>query len=343
MAALTRQRAKEDGVPNGLHVKYYSQRASAGLVVTEGVFPSFTSRTFPGQAGIANEQQQTGWATVANAVHARGGTIFMQIMSGGRVGHPEILRGAQPYAPSAISPNQEIHTFTGKRPAPVPRAMTEADLDGVVEEYVRASRRAIDAGLDGVEIHCANGYLLHQFFATSSNQRVDDWGGSPAKRAAFPIRLIRAVAEEIGAARVGVRISPEHNFQQVLENDRADVLATYSALLDGIQDLELAYISLLHKDAAGGAPGHDLPAWFRQQVRGTLIANTGFGVVTDLEQARIIVESGRADAVAVGRQLIANPDLVERWRADLVLNAPDPSTFYFGGAQGYIDYPFYAN
>ncbi|MCR5914266.1 HAD-IA family hydrolase [Corynebacterium sp. zg254] len=354
MAALTRQRAGEDGVPTDLHVRYYSQRASAGLIVTEGTFPAFSSRAFPGQAGIANEEQQAGWATVAEAVHAADGTIFMQIMHGGRLSHPDLLRGVQPEAPSAVASGTQVHTFNAKVDAALPRAVTHEDMDRIVEEFVAGARRAIDAGLDGVEIHGANGYLLHQFLSPESNLRTDNYGGSPENRARFVVRVVRAVAEEIGAGRTALRISPEHNIQGALEPDRADVIATYGALLKGMEDLDLAYISLLHKDAAGIFDAEasacdaaqsevtDLPAWIRQEYRGRLISNTGFGELTQLDEAQIIVHSGRADAVAVGRLFIANPDLPQRWEHGWELNEPDSSTFYKGGERGYTDYPAYA-
>lgn len=353
MAGLTRQRAGEDGIPTDLHVEYYSQRASAGLVVTEGTFPAFTNRAFPGQAGIANDEQKAGWVKVADAVHAKGGRIFMQVMHGGRMSHPDLLRGSQPEAPSPVASGTQIHTFTEKADAAEPREVTHEDMDRIVDEFVAASRRAIDAGLDGVELHSANGYLLHEFLSPTSNLRTDEFGGSPENRAKFVIRVIRAVAEEIGAAKTAFRISPEHNIQGVLETDRADVLATYGALLKGVEDLDLAYISLLHKDAAGvfdaesaqataGDTGVvDLPAWIRQEHKGRLFTNTGFGTVTQEDAAQTIVNSGRADAVAVGRLLIANPDLVERWQNGWELNAPNPKTFYVGGATGYTDYPFH--
>lgn len=335
MAPLTRKRAEEDGVPGQLHVDYYSQRASAGLVVTEGTFPSFVSRGFEGQAGIVNADQQAGWRKVADAVHAKGGTLVMQIMHAGRMTHPSMNRGQEPEAPSAIAPGVSAHTPAGKVELPTPRALEANELSRVRDEFVRAAHRAVDAGLDGVELHGANGYLLHEFLAPSSNTRTDAYGGSPAGRARFVIEVVRAVAEEIGPGRVGLRISPEHNIQGVIEDSREDVIATYDALIDGIKDLGLAYLSILHADYKG-----DFVAHLKQRFGGFVILNSGFGGVTDLEEAKEIVEGGYAEAVAVGRELIANPDLVRRWEESLELNAIHPETFYTPGAEGYTDYPF---
>lgn len=342
MAALTRQRAGEDGVPGQLHAEYYSQRASAGLVVTEGAFPAFGNRAFPGQAGIANAQQQEGWRGVAEAVHARGGTLFMQIMHGGRVSHPNLLRGKTPEAPSAIAPGGEVHTFEGKLPLPEPRALDTGELPRIVEEFVTAARRAVDAGVDGVELHGANGYLLHEFLSPTANERTDKYGGSPENRARLVIEVIRSVAAEIGAERTAIRLSPQHDVQGTLETDDADVLATYGALFTGIADLELAYVSVLKFELED-----EVGTFVRRQIQNVLgvplIVNTGFRVVTQVTEAKQLVDDLGADAVAVGRMLIANPDLVERWETGAEMNEPDVGTFYRGGEEGYIDYPMLAH
>lgn len=350
MAPLTRSRAGEDGVPAPMHVTYYRQRAEAGkgagLIVTEGVFPAFSNRSFVGQPGIANEEQQAAWAKVADAVHEVGGTIFMQVMHGGRTSHPDLLRGARPQAPSAIGTGAPVRGFSGKLAESIPEAMTAEDIARVRAEFVAAARRAVDAGLDGVEIHSANGYLLHEFLSPAANVRTDSYGGSPENRARLTAEIIRDVAAEIGADRTAVRISPEHNIQGALELDHADVVATYSALYDAVADLNLAYVSVLHADYDG-----EFVAGLRERThalgRGeganqtVFILNSGFNQVTELPEARRIVEEGLADAVAVGRELIANPDLALRWEKGLELNVPDPSTFYLGGERGYTDYPFY--
>lgn len=335
MAPLTRKRAGEDGVPTDLHVEYYAQRASVGFLVTEGTFPSFRSRGFEGQAGIANAEQQEGWRRVARAVHDRGGVLVMQVMHAGRMAPPPLTRGEEPEAPSAIAPGVSAHTPHGKMELPVPRALATAELSRVIEEFVAGARRAIDAGVDAVEIHGANGYLLHEFLSPVSNTRTDAYGGTPQARARFVVELVRAVAAEVGADRVGLRISPEHNIQGVLEEDPQDALATYEALIEGIKDLGLAYLSILHKDYKG-----ELVTRLRELFGGFVVLNSGFQEVTDLTEAEDIMGSGLADAVAVGRELIANPDLVRRWREGLELNPIDFDTFYTPGEHGYTDYPF---
>lgn len=335
MAPLTRSRAEEDGVPSDLHVEYYTQRAGVGLIVTEGVFPAFTNRAFVGQPGITNDEQQAAWAKVADAVHQQGGVIVMQIMHAGHVTHPGLTRGAQPEAPGATSSGaEEIRTYEGKQPVIPARALTSDDLERVKKEFVNAARRAIDAGMDGVELHSANGYLLHEFLSPVTNQREDAYGGSPQARAAFVVEVIRAVAAEIGAGRTGFRVSPEHNIQGVLETDHQDVVATYDALIDGVNDLGLAYMSVLHADIDGEFIAH-----LKQRFQGVFLLNSGFGSYTSREEAEHMVSSGVADAVVVGRPVIANPDLVYRWSEGLPENEPHPETFYTPGAQGYTDYP----
>ncbi|MGP6174459.1 alkene reductase [Corynebacterium sp. A21] len=339
MAPLTRQRAAEDGVPTPLHAEYYAQRASAGLIVTEGAFPAFHNRSFPGQGGIANAEQQAGWKLVADAVHEREGVIFMQIMHGGRTTHPLLTRGAIPEAPSAIATGGVTHTWNhGKHESPVPRTLDTEELPRIVEEFRAAARRAVDAGIDGVEIHGANGYLLHEFLSANSNQRDDSFGGSPQNRARLVIDVVRAVAAEIGAERTAIRISPMNNIQGIEETDPEAIKATYGALFAGIADLELAYISLLKFDL-----DDEVAKFVRTQVQEELgiplILNTGFTEVTQLAEAEHLVDDLGADAVAVGRLLIANPDLVERWRNGDELNEPDGQTFYDGGEHGYTDYP----
>lgn len=336
MAPLTRSRAEEDGVPTDMHVDYYTQRASVGLVITEGTFPAFTNRAFVGQPGIVTDEQQAGWARVADSVHEQGGTIVMQIMHAGHVTHPGLTRGAQPEAPGATRPHDgQIRTYDGKQDAVVAHALNAEDLQRVKREFVTASRRAVDAGMDGVELHGANGYLLHEFLSPGTNQRDDEYGGSPDARAKFVAEIIQAVAAEIGPGRTALRISPEHNIQGVPETDRDDVIATYDALMDQVKHLGLAYLSVLHADVEGEFVAH-----LRDRFNGTFLLNSGFGTNTTLQEAEHLVEDGVADAVVVGRPVIANPDLVERWRNGLEENQPNPATFYTPGPRGYTDYPF---
>ncbi|XAS68251.1 alkene reductase [Micrococcaceae bacterium Sec5.7] len=336
MAPLTRVRSGKEGVPGPLVVEYYRQRASLGLIISEGAYPSPSGRSYPGQPGLVTPAQLAGWAKVTGAVHEAGGRMFAQVMHGGRVSHSDITGGHRIVAPSAVPIDGETRTYTGKQPYPVPHALTTEELPAILQEIVTASRNAVEAGFDGVELHSANGYLLHEFLAPNSNVRTDAYGGTPENRARFVIEVVNAVVDALGADRVGIRISPEHNVQGIAETDAADVRAAYESLVDAIEPLNLAYLSILHHEPAGGLV-QDLRARFN----GTFLVNTGFGVVTTRDEAVSLITDGHADAVVVGRPAIANPDLVRRWREGLPLNEADQATFYGEGAEGYTDYPAY--
>ena len=338
MAPLTRSRAGRDGVPTSLHETYYAQRASLGLIVTEGVFPTVSRRTFPGQPGIDTAEQIAGWRNVAGAVHEAGGRIFMQVMNGGRLSHASLQEGTEPVAPSAVASGTAVRDFESRKECPVPRALDAAELPGIVDEFRQAARNAIDAGMDGVEIHGANGYLLHQFLSPNSNLREDAYGGSPEKRFRLIEEILRAVADEIGADRTALRLSPQNNIQGIEEVDAADVLATYGGLLRATADLGLAYVSLMHADPAGELMS-ELIECARANGRTRVFLNSGFGQVTDRDAAERLVQ--HADGAVVGRLTISNPDLVRRWKEGLPVTTPDESTFYTGGEKGYIDYPSY--
>jgi len=334
MAPLTRLRSGRAAVPGDLVVEHYEQRAGVGLIITEGVFPNDESRSYAGQPGIVTDEQAEGWRRVADAVHARGGRIIMQVMHGGRVSHPE-LTGSRVVGPSAIAIRGQVHVGGGRKEAyPVPHALTTDEVEATLADLVAASERAVAAGLDGVELHSANGYLLHEFLSPASNQRTDRYGGSPENRARFVVEVATAVTAAVGAGRVGIRISPEHNVQDAAETDPADLRATYGALLDGLRPLGLAYLSVLHRDPAG-----ELVQDLRRRFGGPLMVNSGFSTVTTRDEAVRLVEDAHAEAVAVGRPVIANPDLVERWAGEHPENQPDASTFYASGAVGYVDYP----
>ncbi|CAH0239451.1 N-ethylmaleimide reductase [Arthrobacter sp. Bi26] len=338
MAPLTRVRSGKEGIPGPLVVEHYRQRASLGLIVSEGTYPSHAGRGFPGQPGLVTDEQLKGWANVTAAVHAEGGRIFAQVMHAGRVTHQDTTGGYEVVAPSAIAIDGETRTYEGKKAFPVPRALATEELPGIVQEFVTASRKAVEAGFDGVELHSANGYLLHEFLTPAANQRDDVYGGSPENRARFVIEVTQAVVDAIGADRVGIRISPEHNVQGALELDAADVRATYAHLVDALAPLKLAYLSILHKD-----PTSELVQDLRARFNGTFLINTGFGIVTTRDEATALVADGHADAVVVGRPAIANPDLVRRWREGLPVNEANPATFYTDGPEGYTDYPAYQN
>lgn len=337
MAPLTRTRCGAAGVPDDLVVEYYRQRASVGLIITEGAYPVPESQAYLGQPGIVTDEQAEGWRKVADAVHAEGGKIVMQLMHGGRTAHPEINGGRRVLAPSAIAVKGDVFTATGKTPYALPEAMTVDEIASCVADHVAAARRAVDAGLDGVEIHAANGYLLQQFLAPGSNHRTDAYGGSPANRARFAVEVVTAVAAEIGADRVGLRISPAHNIQDAFEPDSDDVLATYSTLLEQVRPLNLAYLSLLYVEPAG-----DLVRELQQHFGGKVIVNSGFATTTTLEEATGLIQAPFVEAVAVGRAVIANPDLVTRWENGYDENDQRPEFFYGIGADGYTDYPFHA-
>ncbi len=332
MAPLTRNRA-EGTVPGDLQAEYYSQRAGAGLIITEGSQPSARGQGYPHTPGFHSPEQLAGWTKVADAVHAKGGLIVAQLMHAGRIAHPDNTGGEEIVAPSAIAAPGEMFTGTGPKPHPVPRALETDEIPDAVQEFVTAARNAIEAGLDGVEIHAANGYLIHQFLAPGSNQRTDQYGGSPANRARFAVEVTRAVVEAVGADKVGIRISPAHNIQGATEEDAADVEATYTGLVQEIAPLGLAYLSIL------ADPRQDLVQSLRKEFGGVVIANDGFGTITTKADAQAILDEDLADAVAVGRLYLANPDLPTRWATGAELNEPDSATFYGGGAEGYTDYP----
>lgn len=332
MAPLTRNRAKGT-VPGELNAEYYGQRAGAGLIITEGSQPSAVGQGYLDTPGFHSPEQLTGWSKVAEAVHAGGGHLVAQLMHVGRVAHPDNKGGLESVAPSALPADGKMVTADGQVDMPTPRALETDEIAGVVQEFVTAARNAVDAGLDGVEVHAANGYLIHQFLGQSSNTRTDGYGGSPEAHARFAVEVTRAVAEEIGGDRVGIRISPAHNIQGVLEEDEAFTRATYETLIDGIKDLDLAYLSIL------ADPRSPIVADLRARFGGPVMLNSGFGSVTDIEDVESIIDEDLGDLVAVGREFLANPDLAERWRTGAELNEPDQATFYGGGAEGYTDYP----
>ncbi|MEU5844377.1 alkene reductase [Rhodococcus sp. NPDC047139] len=335
MAPLTRLRGGSAGIPGDLIVEHYRQRASVGLIIAEGTYVNFESQAFVGQPGIVTDEQVAGWRRVADAVHERGGRIVVQLMHGGRVTHPDVNGGRRVVGPSAVAIDGDVHTTDGKQPYPVPHALSTDEIASVVDDFVASARRAVEAGLDGVEVHSANGYLLHEFLCPTSNRRDDEYGGSVENRIRLVVEVVKAVADAVGAGRVGLRISPEHNIQDALETDREDVRAVYGALVDALRPSGLAYLSVLHKEPTG-----DLVQELRNRFGGKMIANSGFGTPTTREEAVQLIEESHADAVAVGRAVLANPDLAERWRNGQPENAPRPELFYASGAEGYTDYPF---
>ena len=337
MAPLTRNRAGDGHAPTQLNATYYAQRAAAGLIITEGVAPSQVGQGYLDVPGLYTPQQVQGWALVADAVHRRGGTIVAQLMHAGRIAHADNKDGAETISASAVQAPGEMITADGPKPHDVPRALETDEVPGLVQDYVTAARNAVEAGLDGVEIHAANGYLLHQFLDPTINLREDAYGGSPEARASLVVDVVTAVAGAIGAQRVGLRLSPGHQFNGIGEEiGSEDLAATYRAVVDGVSGLGIAYLSLL---ASPLDPLRSLVTDLRERFDGSVLLNDGFGDVTSLESVEALLETGLADAVVVGRPFLANPDLPQRWRQGADLNEPDADTFYGGGAKGYTDYP----
>ena len=335
MAPLTRTRAGEHGIPNDLLVEHYRQRAGLGMIITEGTWPVQEGRSYPGQPGIETDEQIAGWRRVADAVHAEGGTIVMQLMHGGRVSHTSISATPRIVGPTAVAAPGQTHLADGsKADMPVPHALTTDEVAEVVQQFAQSARNAIAAGLDGVEVHGANGYLVHEFMSPVSNTRTDQYGGSPEARARFAIEVTTAVAEAVGADRTGIRLSPEHGIQGVIEDDADDVRATYTAVAEGLAPLGLAFMDVLHAEPTG-----DLVQHIRRTAGAPFVVNSGFSSLTTRDDAIALVDADQADAVAVGRMAIANPDLAHRWERDTELNEPRPELFYGATAEGYTDYP----
>jgi N-ethylmaleimide reductase len=330
MAPLTRSRAQSDGTPSDLAVEYYAQRASAGVIITEATAISREANgAYLNTPGNYTDRHQQKWAEIADAVHAEGGRIFMQLWHVGRMGHPDIS-GVESVAPSAIPAAVTTHTPTGKKPLPVPRALEAGELSSVVEQFRAAARRAIDAGLDGVEIHSANGYLLHQFLSDVTNQRSDSYGGTAHNRARLVAEVVEAVVAEVGAGRVGLRISPGNGAGDMSE---IDTVGAYEALIDRIAGLGIAYLHVLI-DPSTPEFGVIRGLW-----NGTVVLNTGRERETSFCQLEELAEWGVIGAAAVGRAFLANPDLIDRLVSGAELNEPDVATFYSPGPVGYVDYP----
>ncbi|MGY2486390.1 alkene reductase [Cupriavidus sp. CP313] len=328
MAPMTRSRADADGVPGDMTVTYYAQRSSAGLIITEGVFPSAMGKGYVNTPGMEAETQIAGWKKVTEAVHARGGRIFMQLMHCGRISHPSLLDGATPVAPSAIKPEGQAWTPAGQVDFVTPRELTLAEIAGVINDYRQATRRAIDAGFDGVELHTASGYLPEQFLSSGSNHRQDQYGGSVEGRARFVLEVLAAMVAEAGADRVGIKISPEMNYNSITD---AAPQETYTYLVDKLRGRGLAY---LHVTLFGATV--DYHALLRPRFDGTYLI--GGGLTQD--SAAALLADGKADATVFGSAFLANPDLPERFRQGAALNAPDRNTFFAPPtAKGYIDYP----
>ena len=336
MAPMTRSRAyNRDQAPTELHAEYYAQRASAGLIITEGSQISPQGVGYVHTPGIHSEAQIKGWKKVSDAVHARNGRIFIQLWHVGRVSHPDFHNGALPVAPSAINPDTQSFTPQGLKDTVTPRALDTREVRQVVQDYVQAARNAMQAGFDGVEIHGANGYLIEQFLRDASNMRNDEYGGSVPNRARFLFDIVDGIVDSIGADRVGVRLSPANTWNVSADSDTR---ALYDFVIGALSSYELAYLHLREGQGDLSAIPNmvtRVTEHYRTVYRGTLITNTGY----DRDKGDAVIANGHADLVAYGALFIANPDLVERFRVNAPLAQADQNTFYQGGARGYVDYP----
>jgi N-ethylmaleimide reductase len=335
MSPMTRNRATGN-VPTPWMAQYYGQRASAGLIITEGTSPSPNGLGYPRIPGVFSSAQIDGWRPVAQAVHDKGGQIFMQLMHCGRIAHPlNLPPGAQVLAPSALAAAGEMFTDAqGPQPHPVPQKMTQADITTAVAEFAQAASNALAAGFDGVELHGANGYLLEQFLRPTSNQRTDAYGGSIEHRSRFLLEVVEAVIVAIGKDRVGIRLSPFGVFNDMPLYEEME--ADYTYLAQQLNHRTLNYIHLVDHSAMGAPPvPQSTKAMFRRTFKGHLILSGGY----DAARAEADLMAHKADLIAVGRPFLANPDLPARWQAGSVLNEADAKTFYTPGPSGYIDYP----
>lgn len=331
LAPMTRNRAEPDGTPGPLVAEYYGQRASLGLIITEGTQPSDDGQGYLNTPGIYTDTHIAGWRGVADAVHAGGGSLFVQLMHVGRISHPDNTpHHRQPVAPSAIAPGQEMFTASGPQAIPVPRELSRDDIQTVIAEFRHAAASAIAAGADGVEIHAANGYLLHQFLSPNANHRTDSYGGSVENRSRFVVEVAQAVADEVGADQVGIRISPSMPLGGIDEGDAENVRAQYRQLVGALAPLHLAYLHVHHV-------GDDELLRSLRDAWPTAVLVVRYGRTRD--QIADDIDAGFADIAPLGRFALANPDVVDRLRTDAPLNEVDPATLYTGGADGYIDYP----
>ncbi|KFZ76890.1 hypothetical protein ED92_40060 [Amycolatopsis sp. MJM2582] len=332
MSPMGRCRATVAGHPSEHAPAYYAQRASAGLIISESTHPNWIAQGHPNCPHLHTEEHVRHWRRVTDEVHAAGGRFLVQLAHSGRIGHPSLRDGHLPVAPSAIRPAGQASTYQGKRDYVTPRALRPDEIAATVQDFASAARAAIRAGFDGVELHGANGYLLHQFLADRTNKRVDRYGGTPANRVRFVREVAEAVGDAIGAGRVGIRLSPRFGINDMAEGDAERI---YSELIDVLSSIGLAYVHLV----VGSDPA--IARMIRRRWPSTLIVNPGtgeLGTEPTLRLVRRVLDEG-ADLIAFGRQFLANPDLPYRLRNAAELNPPDPETFYGGDARGYTDYP----
>ncbi|MFW2374252.1 MAG: alkene reductase [Gammaproteobacteria bacterium] len=332
MAPMTRNRAGDGNVVHELQQEYYRQRASAGLIITEATQISPQGVGYPATPGIHSTEQTQAWKMVTDAVHEAGGHIFLQLWHVGRISHPSLqMDGQLPVAPSAIRPEGEAVTYQGLQAFVTPRALDKDELPGIVQDYVKAARNAMEAGFDGVEIHAANGYLLDEFIRDGSNHREDEYGGSIENRSRLLSEVVSAVCDAIGNDKVGVRLSPENSFNSMQDSDAQNTFNYVVAMLNGFK---LAYLHVLEGDMMNQQRSLDY-LQFKQRFDGPYMANCGY----DYDKAQAAILNGAADFVSFGIPFIANPDLPARFKAGAELAVADQTRFYGGDDKGYTDYP----
>lgn len=336
MAPMTRSRAINN-IPNELMAEYYCQRAGAGLIITEGVSPSPNGLGYARIPGAYSQEQTEGWKKVADAVHKEGGRIFMQLMHTGRVSHPDNMpKDARVLAPSAVKLEGQMYTdANGMQDYPEPEAMTTADIEAAIEEYVTASKNAVEAGFDGVELHGANGYLIEQFLHPTTNQRTDEWGGSIEKRNRFAIEVAKRTVAAIGGGKVGIRVSPNGAFNGVAPF--AETKEQYAALAAELKKVGIVYIHIVDHSAMGAPEvGEEIKGAIRAGFAGTIIVSGGLSK----DSAEQALQEGKGELAAFGKPFISNPDLVTRMKEGIEFSAFDHTKFYTPGAEGYTDYAF---
>ncbi len=336
MAPMTRNRAAEGNIPQEINRLYYEQRASAGLIITEGAQISPQGAGYPFTPGIYNDEQVSGWKKITAAVHQKGGHIFIQLWHVGRISHPSLQPdNALPVAPSAIKPDGDAFTYNGPQPFVEPHALEISEINNIVDDYQQATRHALNAGFDGVEIHAANGYLIDQFLRDGSNNRTDEYGGPPENRSHFLLQVLEAVTSVCDRQRVGVRLSPLNSFNSMRDSNP---MTLFSYVVQQLKPLKLAYLHVLEGSMSPLPEGDEtvdhkkLAALYE----GIYMANHGY----DRQSADEAIKRGTAGLVSFGIPYIANPDLVERFKADAPLNTADQASFYGGDEKGYTDYPF---
>lgn len=337
MSAMTRSRADINGVVGDIHLQYYTQRVSAGLIFTEAINISEQAIGSPFTPGLFTKEQIEAWRAVTNAVHDKGGIIVAQLWHTGRAGHSVDRKGTLPVAPSAVAITGMKHfTSQGPKDYETPRELAVGEIKQIIKDYGQAAKNAIKAGFDGVELHAANGYLPNQFLADNANRRTDVYGGSIENKIRFVLEVMQELIVAVGGDKVGIKLSPFHPYGDILFDNPVE---TFTCLIGELNKLDFSYVELMRRSPAFPVPGYpneDEIELFGKQVKHSLIANSGY----DKASAETELKKGIAKLISFGTLFLANPDLPQRFEKETSLNQPDRATMFGGGAQGYIDYPF---